>query len=1737
MKQLLTVLSFLFLLTQASNAQKVTYEGKITDMDSEKSMSGVTIRVLENGSEVTSSTTSSNGKYSVQFEPGKKYTIVYDKPGYVNKIIKIDVTEIFAEDMPPGGKIFPPVDIDLFTEREGADFSFLENEAVVEWFFDRDRMNFDRKKVSRVKKKISDRLLEAEESVGRNEAKYNALIQEADQLFNEESYDDALNKYVEALQVPGKEAEEHPNNRLLEIEGILQKKEEEELAYQQENQAYLNVIEAADNFAENEDYEKALQKYREAAEMKSDEQYPKDRILDIEKTIANLEKKDAYDDLITQADNFFNQNSLQAARDKYQEANRLLPDENYPKEQLDAIQDKLDAQSAQRQQKENYNKAIAAADKLYDDEDYAGAIEKYEEAISYESAATYPVERIKLSKTRLKELEDQQETKEMFNQLVADADQAVGAKNYELAIEKYDEALNLITDEDVEIKRSKAQDLLAAQKDKENKAQQIENLLASANANLTDQSYEAAISDFQAILEIEPQHAEAIEGKANAERLLAEKQNALAQENEFNELVEQADEKFENENWEEAKSLYISAKALIDDNEHVNNRLDEIRTNIENQNEQARIAEEIQVLLDQATSLKEDNEWSAVISKYEEALALDNSRNDVQDLLTAAQQSKKDFEAAQSKEEQFAQLKQEGETLFAAERWEEAKEKYEAALAIQDDSEIEERISAIEAALLAAEQERNQEQLYSQKMSEAESLANAESYEDALMRFYEALELKPDDITAKSRIADMEQKIEQLESQQEREEKYQTAMSSGKEAMDEEDYSAAIKFFDDALIEKPMDNEATRLKNEAKTLIQNLQSEEEVYNSLLADAQDKYEKAIDQNNNISQLKEAKSTFEEAQAMRPKASLPQSKIVEIDELLRQIEEEKEQENNIAEINRRYEEQLDLASVSAQNNRYNKAIEHLEEAAKLKPSETLPAEKIAEYQALIDQQSARNRAEQAYKSLVDQADLAFENESYDESIALYEEALDIKANEAYPLKQIEKAKQAKVNLANRSVNAEYQRIIDRADESFADERYEEALSQYESALEVKENDSYAKDQISETRQILDNLAQKKAKAAKNSAQFDAYISEADELFAQERFLDAVKVYEKALKINKNDAYALKQVQLSIEKEEEKTARGNEKRYQKILTKADEYFDDENYDKAISLYERALSLRATDQYPKDQLSAIQAIKNGNVKTNKSVEYLGEESNISIMEGAALLEAGAKQREQLKQERVQKQLQKNEGLAEERSASDYQERVKYENEITSIKDRRSSAFDVREQDHVDFINEIDEQEYQLELKRNQDLTFEQGAVYRMNQELIYIDDGMAEQKRKNSDNHLATIEKIKDIQIERDLQSTAEAAHHKVKVNSTRDELLKVDEKYDQFTAEQNEIRKDREVKVDNIERGRELRSFEEKNDEYEQVMQLQDDALLAEIKVAESQEDKAIIHQQLQDDIYALDAMLQRKMSAETVEAYQDQLLIDEQLTRAEIQYAEAQEGKDDARQLALEQLKDMDQKSVEQSHIRSDQQYEEVQDVVREVESVEQLNEAQKQKQESDLSRINEEVKSQERAMERANELRDQNEEIQRQNTVNDIERIKKQEEIAKAQKEGKIKQNHEDLKGLEASLDTDGQRRQEESRNKKIATQKMIDKLEGNKIKYSATIANTIGDQYPEGVSQENYVRKDDEGIPVKIVTRRFVVKDGRGDIYIRMQTRSGLTYSKNGTPITEQGWINGTENAKLEKHY
>ncbi len=1730
MRNFILFLGFFFIAISFASAQEVVYEGRLTDFDSDDDLSGVTISAIANGSVVYSTSTSKRGNYTVKLPIGQVYKIKYMKNGYVTKVMKVDVTSVNEEDLPIGGRIMPPVDIDLFTERENVDFSFLEEEPVVEWDYDENQfvMDWDRQVYSKMKKKIEDKLEEAENKSKEQEANYNKLISDADKLFDGEDYENALTKYEEALLIPGKASEEHPNNRVLEIEELLQNQAEEKLANEQANQEYTNLIEAADNLAGQKKYDGAIAKYEEAIEMKPDEQYPKDQVAALIAQKDKESKQEEYDQLIDRADGFFEQNSLKAARDFYEQAQRLIPSEQYPKDQLQLIEDKLKEQESIREQKENYEQAIAEADEFFDAENYESAIEKYEEAITFESAATYPVERIKLAKEALAKLNAENEKKEQFDALIKEADQLVISGDYEEAISKYDEALLIMEDASAKDKKEKAQELLDKDLAKKEQKEKIEALLVSAEEKMGNEEYEGALADYQEVIVLDQNNTDAIEGKAAAEKAIAQLKKLAEKKEQFDQYVLQGDEAFNSEGWEEARNNYQAAKDIFNDDEHVNDRLELIAQKISESEQLEQINNQIEILLNQADGLKKDDEWKLVVDKYDEALALDDSRDDVRQLLEEAKLSLAEWNKNQDQQARFEKLKLEGDEMFVQENWSDAKVKYEEALTIQDNSDIRSNIEAINEKLAELESEKEQEERFNELVADAESLESNEEFENAIDKYREALTIKSS-ADIENKIAELEDKLAKLEKSAETQEVYDAAMEKGQEALDKNDYASAIKSFEDALLAIPMDKEATRLRNEAQDALSDLRSEEEKYNSLL----EKGESAL-QNE---ELEDAKKFYENAQSMRPKATLPQDKIIEIDELLRKKKEELESLNEEEKVNQEYQNKLELAEVAAGNFKYDDAIDHLKEALKLKPAEDLPKKKIKEYQALLDQISAQNAKEKKYSDLVLEADEAFDNESYEESIELYNEALTVKSNETYPKTQIGKAKDALKAAENLDLNRKYNNLIDIADKSFANEEYQEAIDNYKKALEEKPGDQYSIDKIEESKQILDNLKAEKEQAEKSNSEYNKFISEADKLYDQKEFIEAKKKYESALQVKPNDQYAIRRIKESVESAKIKVDQGDELRYQKILSKADEYFGEENYEKATSLYKRALSLRSYDQYPKDKLDEIKGIQNGTIKTKEELEYLGEKENISIIDGMALLDKAEDQRENLKQEKIKKIIDKNEGQELDRRIVDKSNQDEYTNEITNIYDMRSELIRVEQDNKDNTIVKLDDQVFSFEQLSYQENNFDRAEILRENEKVTYVLDDYSEHHQSKYDDHSEVIESLKVIQKSKDDRAKAEKVKERVGVLSTRDQLVEIQNDQEREILRATEMRKENEVEIDVLQQSKENRVFTENNLEYERVQQMQSEALLAELRSQESEEEKQVIQDQLKEDIKMLEGKIRDKNRDETSELYEEQLNADADLTRREEQYQKSQEGNDDQRMEAVEQLKIVKEDQEKVAIGRDKQEEDETQKNIEHSDFIAEKGYEQLDEHREDQVVSNGIVKEKAVQYEREVNMKSNSKEQKIEQTSDEIERLKVKEELIVSEKAESIDENVEKVKGVEASINAGENKRQEALKDDKLKSQELLDNIEVKQTSHKAKMANTIGDDFPEGVSQETYIRRDKDGIPYKIITRRIVVSEGFGEVYIRIQTKNGITYSKNDSAISEDAWIRATEDANLVQHF
>ena len=128
------------------------------------------------------------------------------------------------------------------------------------------------------------------------------------------------------------------------------------------------------------------------------------------------------------------------------------------------------------------------------------------------------------------------------------------------------------------------------------------------------------------------------------------------------------------------------------------------------------------------------------------------------------------------------------------------------------------------------------------------------------------------------------------------------------------------------------------------------------------------------------------------------------------------------------------------------------------------------------------------------------------------------------------------------------------------------------------------------------------------------------------------------------------------------------------------------------------------------------------------------------------------------------------------------------------------------------------------------------------------------------------------------------------------------------------------------------------------------------------------------------------------------------------------------------------------------------------------------------------------------------------------------------------------ENSKKLEDISVTLSRQQAQAQQEKTDKNREAQQVLDQID-NKPKDKVKVANELGEEYPEGVSQESFTRKDQNGLVTAAITRRVVVIDGHADVYVRTQTSNGTTYNKNGNPIVQHVWNSETQGPHLERHF
>ncbi|HRP53634.1 MAG TPA: hypothetical protein PLI97_09020, partial [Fluviicola sp.] len=222
MRLKLVIFLAVFLVTQTVLGQAdIPFYVKTANYTTGKKEQGVIVKLMEGSTVISTMTTDAAGEIKLNLKPGKKYKIEVSKAGKVSRSITVNVANVNDELLQGNSKPEGSCQISLFDKTPGIDYSYVETTPITEFYFDGQNttLQFDAILADKMAKKIEKLMKDAEALSKQGDANYNNIIKQADALYIAKKYEEAKDQYVAALKI--KPTEKHPNDRLIEIDGIL----------------------------------------------------------------------------------------------------------------------------------------------------------------------------------------------------------------------------------------------------------------------------------------------------------------------------------------------------------------------------------------------------------------------------------------------------------------------------------------------------------------------------------------------------------------------------------------------------------------------------------------------------------------------------------------------------------------------------------------------------------------------------------------------------------------------------------------------------------------------------------------------------------------------------------------------------------------------------------------------------------------------------------------------------------------------------------------------------------------------------------------------------------------------------------------------------------------------------------------------------------------------------------------------------------------------------------------------------------------------------------------------------------------------------------------------------------------------------------------------------------------------------------------------------------------------------
>ena len=252
-------------------------------------------------------------------------------------------------------------------------------------------------------------------------------------------------------------------------------------------------------------------------------------------------------------------------------------------------------------------------------------------------------------------------------------------------------------------------------------------------------------------------------------------------------------------------------------------------------------------------------------------------------------------------------------------------------------------------------------------------------------------------------------------------------------------------------------------------------------------------------------------------------------------------------------------------------YISAKTYYEMALKQKSGDATAKKKLDETVKKIQEDGAR---QEVFYAHLDAGDQYYGQQKYEEALSEYEQALKVFPEDKYVGGQ---ADAVRAILKERQDKQDaFDTAMSQGESLLAEENFDAAIMQFETAIGIFPNDKLPKEKLAEARQ-------KKQLYTEKMTRFDNLMEAARQFGLRKNYEAAIDKLSQALELFPND------LQANNLKNDYQTAKGIADRYNGIIAEADRLYESKAYKEAKAQYQSALAVVTDDAYATDMIARL--------------------------------------------------------------------------------------------------------------------------------------------------------------------------------------------------------------------------------------------------------------------------------------------------------------------------------------------------------------------------------------------------------------------------------------------------------------------------------------------------------------------------------------------------------------------